>query len=170
MLEKRCSRCGETQPLANFYPHNSTLDRRAPHCRDCERTRCKERYNDPERAAARLAKREAKRLARVARGAPKAPKRVFNFAGRVKSMYGVTFEEVRRALSDNLGLCANVACGKEITFDVRGHEHNRAMIDHDHATGKFRGVLCRECNTSLGYFEKDKNYILGLTKYLSEHS
>jgi len=44
---------------------------------------------------------------------------------------------------------------------------NNLRIDHDHKTGKLRGVLCRNCNVALGMFadsiealEKARNYLL----------
>jgi hypothetical protein len=38
--------------------------------------------------------------------------------------------------------------------------------DHDHKTGKFRGLLCCSCNTSLGLLGEDKSRIAGLITYL----
>lgn len=34
---------------------------------------------------------------------------------------------------------------------------NKLTIDHDHKTGKFRGLLCFKCNTNLGFYEKYKD-------------
>lgn len=32
---------------------------------------------------------------------------------------------------------------------------NPLCLDHDHATGEFRGWLCRSCNTAIGAFKED---------------
>lgn len=42
--------------------------------------------------------------------------------------------------------------------------------DHNHTTGKFRGLLCHACNTSLGHLNENKNRIAGLILYLEKHS
>ena len=34
------------------------------------------------------------------------------------------------------------------------------VTDHDHITGKVRGLLCRDCNRNLGWYEKYRNKIM----------
>ena len=42
----------------------------------------------------------------------------------------------------------------------------KECIDHDHATGKIRGVLCLRCNSALGHFDEDSVRILAAIEYL----
>lgn len=39
-------------------------------------------------------------------------------------------------------------------------------LDHDHKTGKFRGMLCRNCNTALGKFKDSPELLTKAIKYL----
>lgn len=88
---------------------------------------------------------------------------------RVKRLYGVTYEYVMQTLNNQFGRCANLGCSKEISFGVPANAKNRAVIDHCHNSGKFRAVVCHDCNLTLGFLETRKDKIPGLMDYLNKH-
>lgn len=51
-------------------------------------------------------------------------------------------------------------CGREEYISTGGRRPNRLSIDHQHGTNHFRGLLCQQCNTKLGWFEKNRENIL----------
>ncbi len=54
--------------------------------------------------------------------------------------YNITLEQWNQMLKVQNGICANPHCSKAI---VGSDVH----VDHDHETGKVRGLLCARCNT-----------------------
>lgn len=41
-----------------------------------------------------------------------------------------------------------------------------ANLDHDHRTGKVRGLCCTRCNLLLGQINEDLSLLIGLAEYL----
>ncbi len=75
----------------------------------------------------------------------------------LKFRYGITSEEYRNVLQKQDSKCA--ICGA-----VPG---KRSLhVDHDHETGKIRGLLCHKCNVGLGHFSDDPNLLIKASKYL----
>lgn len=82
--------------------------------------------------------------------------RVETLAGRA---YKLQPGERERRLAEQQGRCA--ICGA--TEDAEG-----LHIDHDHVTGRIRGLLCRACNIGLGFFRDDIMRLAKAAKYLSD--
>ena len=55
----------------------------------------------------------------------------------------------------------------EICGDLPGKK--RLAIDHDHATGVLRGMLCHTCNLGLGAFKDDVLRVHKAALYLAKH-
>jgi len=58
------------------------------------------------------------------------------------------------------GACA--VCGRQ----AKQHLH----IDHDHAAGAVRGLLCGDCNTALGHLHDSPEIIGKLLQYITRQS
>lgn len=63
----------------------------------------------------------------------------------IRRTYGISLEEYYKLIEYQGGGCA--VCGRKQEPDGR-----KLSIDHDHTTGKVRGILCYSCNKALGLF------------------
>jgi hypothetical protein len=73
---------------------------------------------------------------------------------RLRRRYGITAAEADAMLEAQGGLCA--LCRE------RPAEH----VDHDHLTGKVRGMLCSCCNQGLGNFRDRADVLRSAIDYL----
>jgi hypothetical protein len=55
---------------------------------------------------------------------------------------------------------------REGECDICGDYHETLCIDHEHSTGKIRGLLCQECNKALGLFYDNPLLIQSAIDYL----
>ena len=66
--------------------------------------------------------------------------------------FGISIEEYETLFNIQEGKCA--ICGNtESTIDKRSNMPKMLSVDHDHVTGKIRGLLCQTCNLVLGLFK-----------------
>jgi hypothetical protein len=77
--------------------------------------------------------------------------------------YGLTMEQYEDKWLEQDGKCA--ICNKE--SPVYGHK--RLGIDHDHATGKVRELLCGPCNSTLGHAHDSIDLLQKSIEYLRKH-
>jgi hypothetical protein len=76
--------------------------------------------------------------------------------------YGLTLDQYDAILRGANSRCE--ACGGEETGRNQFGRVSLA-IDHDHATGQFRGLLCMRCNRSLGMLGDSAEQIDKLATY-----
>ena len=69
-------------------------------------------------------------------------------------------------LEDQEGQC--FICLSSISFGTRGYSKNSANVDHDHKTGKVRGILCGHCNSMLGHSFDNPEVLRRAAEYLEE--
>ena len=80
----------------------------------------------------------------------------------LKYKYGITIDEYDKMFESQNGCCA--ICNRPST------EMKRALAtDHDHITGKVRGLLCDTCNRGLGYFKDSLDLVNKVSEYLKTH-
>lgn len=73
-----------------------------------------------------------------------------------KRMYGLTPEHEAERLESQGNVCAICGCLPPL------------CVDHDHMTGEIRGLLCRRCNSGLGFLGDNLEGILKVVAYLEK--
>lgn len=87
----------------------------------------------------------------------------------VARMYDLTPDQLIAMREACEGKCA--ICGQEETHSKKNGHVMPLAVDHDHKTGKVRGLLCYRCNTMLGFLEKSTAGIVDKAwEYLSKHT
>ena len=181
---KTCRRCLESKSTASFGSNKRQSDGFSLYCRPCavkftqewaaknpERKReIRKNYSiknkDKERAYAK-AHRAANRNhynAYQRDRRHKDPER-FNAAEykrQLRRRYGITQEQYDAMFRAQNGSCA--ICGGQSLDGKRLH------VDHDHKTGKVRGLLCINCNHGLGKFQDSADNLTNAWAYLARHS
>jgi hypothetical protein len=77
----------------------------------------------------------------------------------LRNKFGMTVEQYNEILDKQEGKCA--ICGS--TPDNLG---KRLAVDHDHVSGKKRGLLCTTCNVVLGLFKDNVARFVSAVEYL----
>lgn len=131
----------------------------AQRCRPCAKDRVRE-YNNAYMRRQRVENPERYRGAARARYAanPEASKARLR-AISMKAKYGITPEDYDRMLERQGGVCAICRQPEKVVHRKTQRGPSRLAIDHDHVTGWVRGLLCNRCNTSLGWYERNRQMV-----------
>ncbi len=142
MKRKRCSRCGELKSEDEFYLRKDKgIVRRRPQCTKCVlEIRAQWYKRHVEADPCGVALRRRQR--------------------HLLEKYGLSLEVYQRMLDEQGGKCA--ICGYKSPVKP-------LSVDHDHANGKIRGLLCAWCNTTLGQVNDNVETLRKMIKYVQHH-
>ena len=160
---KRCTKCMELKLTTEFCKDKKRPDGRHPQCKSCvkeyklQRTKTEETKNQEkiyQRHYARTPKRKAQIMEYQQTPKHRKNKRKY----KLKHKYGITEEQYDEMMKKQGGVCA--ACRSEFRSTKTTH------LDHCHATGKVRGILCHNCNRALGAVQDKIENLNALIDYL----
>jgi len=76
--------------------------------------------------------------------------------------FGMTIEEYEYMFLVQDGVCAICKNPCETGMNL--------AVDHNHETGKIRGLLCKNCNTAIGLLKENTDTMIKAIDYLNFHS
>ena len=132
-----CLKCLKYKPIDTYHYREDGFLNKNSQCRDCTNNYTRKwRKTHPSSA-------EALEKARDYRDSHKIQLRLYE-RKRLLASYGLTLKDYNKLLKKQKGACA--ICGKK-----KAHKKGKFLhVDHNHKTGKVRGLLCAVCNTALG--------------------
>lgn len=88
---------------------------------------------------------------------------------RDAAVYGMTLSDLAQVLLSQGSVCAICGQPPEAVNGKSGKVVDFHM-DHDHATGKFRGLLCAHCNRAIGLLNDSPDTLRRAAAYLESHA
>lgn len=85
-------------------------------------------------------------------------------ARNLRKKFNLSIEDYDRMLEAQGGVCA--IC-KQPETHKRNDKVKALAVDHDHRTGKIRGLLCADCNTGIGKLKDSIDVLTSAVQYLS---
>lgn len=164
-----CTKCGVEKGAVQFFK-----DKRRKYfpcgglfaqCKECTSAAVKERRG---RDPARFQEWERDSYARRKHLHGKS-RRYRGLYYRLKSKFKISPDDFLAMLEKQNDACA--ICDRAITVGPEGKgSRQSACIDHDHITGRVRGLLCHGCNTAIGLFSESVAILARASQYLTERS
>lgn len=79
----------------------------------------------------------------------------------LKRLYGITLKQKQSMFDAQNGKC--VTCNESFK------NFESVCLDHDHKTGKIRGLLCRGCNNAIGLVKENCDTLDNMIRYLNDY-
>lgn len=154
MRIKVCVKCGQEKLLSDFYGDKKSKNGYTSACKTCKIAYSKSYYRKNKRSCLK---------SRLNWRRKNAEKTRYYYRKSNLGLYGITPEQYDIMLEKQGGVCA--ICG-QVETRMLNHKIVRLSVDHNHKTGKIRGLLCHKCNKNLAWYER---HCISFKKHLSEN-
>lgn len=152
---KCCSKCKDQKTLDKFYKNKASKDGHSHDCKQCRKSAMCIRYRSNADKFRQYANDYRKRK----------PETKLNY--HLKTRYGISYAQYAELEEKQLGVC--YICSKLPSQTSRSTgKLFRLHVDHNHVTGKVRGLLCDGCNRGLSGFRDDVELLRKAIGYLEK--
>ncbi len=150
-IVKTCIKCDRDLPATKeyFYRNKYSTDGLLNYCKECRTKQQIEHYKKP---------KNKERIKQYKKEWVKSPR---GRDLRLKKMYGISLQEYDAMFDSQHGVCK--ICGGV------NKSGKRLSVDHNHLTGKVRGLLCQSCNFMVGLSQENSDILLKTALYLREN-
>lgn len=160
----QCTVCKTEQPTENFHKHKANKRGFRSSCKSCIAQYDDKRYEIKKDAILAYSKKYRNENPEKTSEIRKKSYRKHHAQRRshyYEVKYGITLIQKQQMYEEQNHYCA---CCKE-NFELKD-----LCVDHNHTTGKIRGLLCNPCNTGLGLLKENKEILLNAIVYLTERN
>lgn len=159
LRKKPCSKCGVEEPMHEF--HNAKLGKwgKAAVCKTCKAAYKKEEYQQH--------RDRYKANSKAYWDTPKGKEIASQGRERARKYYLLRAYKLTEEAYDSMLKAQNGACA--VCGGINTYKH-RLYVDHNHATGELRGLLCGHCNFLIGHARESEEIMLKAIAYLKHHN
>lgn len=170
--EKRCFICDELKSLTEFHKHKSREDGFRSDCKECRKLDRKKDWCSVEQRCTICSEVKPNTLEFFQRDKrfQKGNRRVCKTECKVcvakrmryhhlRRTYGISEIQVVKLHEKQNGICA-----------ICKEKPKRLVIDHNHITSDVRELLCDGCNSGLGMFKENIEFLKSAIEYIIKHN
>ena len=147
-MKRTCYICRIEKDINDFYKNKGQPSGYDFKCKDCKKEYNKNHKSHMKESSKIWADEHKERVKEISR------------KGHLKRKYSISPEDYNRLMKQQNNKC--LICHRI--------PDKKLFIDHNHKTGKVRGLLCQNCNLMIGNAGEDINILLSGIEYLRRNA
>ena len=154
---RHCNGCNTTKDLTDFSKDNADVTGYTYRCKKCRNQKQKEwvKKNPDKVKILNLKHRETRKEYYSS------PERKLKYRKKyIEKAFNIPYSQYEQMQTAQNNVCA--ICKEKETCSRQEY----LSVDHNHTTGKVRGLLCNSCNRALGYFRDNPVFVENAKNYL----